>query len=206
MSTSKSHPILARKPVTEEMRNERHGIHNYAEFRAVLSETYTRPGAISFFAHYAIIKQLNDSYTWALSQLFHAHPPIPQDVADICEEVVTQARPLFSEFSIKRHRSTFLIHVANVEACEEIFAFKNETDDPLIYWAQIGVRQALQSERKVVLDLLDGTISAQHAMFEQCPDLEKFVSDSERLLMTYYWKKSRPGKAIAPQGSTVKLP
>jgi hypothetical protein len=40
-----------------------------------------------------------------------------------------------------------------------------------------------------VLDLFDGTILAQLTTFEQRPNLEKFVGDSERLLMTYYLNK-----------------
>jgi hypothetical protein len=189
MSQSVRHPAVEQKPVTDEMRTRRHGVHNVEEFRRVLAETRNKPGAISFFAFEGAYRALNDPYLWTQSHLARNTRFIPDDEVDICLDVLIHAGPLLREFGREASRERFLLHLNNTPACEEILGFANTSDDPLIYWAKQGLRHSLQIERMLTLNVQNGTIPVESVVGGLSPDLDLFMAESERLLDVYFARK-----------------
>lgn len=176
---------VPQKSVTQDMRSEPHGVHNYDEYRQVMSVAATSSENIHYWAHYGIIRTLHRRSAWTNAALRANLGQIPDDEIDLCLDYVRAVGPIFNEFHRSSNgREEFFLRVCDHTASEKLLSLDAYADQNVLHWAKIGLVEGLKSQRFMCGLIMSGEMGASLLeLFDQDPAV--FIERCDKLLVDH---------------------
>ncbi|KZN20759.1 MULTISPECIES: hypothetical protein [Pseudomonas] len=176
---------VPQKSVTDEMREYPHGVHNYDEYRQVLTVAFSNTENIHFWARHGLLRTLNRKNVWIHAHLSMGSHHVPEDEIDLCLDYAREVGPLLNEFRQARDcLDEFYRQVSDHAASEQLLSLTMHADQNLLYWAQIGLIEGIKSQRFFCEKVLAGEMD--HFMVQGLnQDIGTFMDRTAKLLACY---------------------